>query len=79
MSTFATLARARLTHLGMTQTELARRLGYTQPATIHTYLTGEKEPGERMIYRWARALECSPRDLLPDEAPARQVSSVKKG
>lgn len=69
MSTFANLALARLKAIKMTKTELARRLGYTAPATLHTYFTGETEPGETMIYRWAQALECSPRDLIAERVP----------
>ena len=67
---FASLARARLKQLGLTQQDLANRLGYKTQGGVSSYLTGRRTPTLTVVYAWARALECSPRDLVPEEAPA---------
>ena len=67
--TFANLARGRLKELGLTQVQLAERLGYSTQGSVSAYLTGRKSPTLTTVYAWARALECSPRDLVPEVAP----------
>lgn len=74
-ATFATLARARMHALGLTQQQLADRMGILQP-NIGKYLSGRHQPGLDLILRWAQALECSPRELVPLRAQAGPSASA---
>jgi len=68
--TFGSLVRARLYAMGrMSQSELARRMGYSGSGSINCYIVGRSTPGLDLIMRCAAALECSPRDLVPRFAP----------
>ena len=54
--------RARLAEVGMTQTELARRIGITQ-STVASLLSG-KSQGSKHLHLIARVLETTPAFLL---------------
>lgn len=55
-STFAQALAAHLESRGLTQRDLAIRLGVTDGMVSH-YLTGRREPGEKLMKRIADALE----------------------
>lgn len=67
-TTFAELARTRMKELGLTQQKLADRMGQLQP-NVGKYLTNKHQPSLDTIMKWALALECSPRDLVPAQVP----------
>jgi len=52
---FLDIFRARVKQLGLTQTELARRVGTSQP-TIANYLNGRKHPTLPVVERICREL-----------------------
>ena len=57
--------RRRREELRLSQAEIARRVG-TTPQAISLWELGERRIRAEFLERLARALECSPRDLLPD-------------
>lgn len=63
MSVFASLLRERLKAAGLTQSELARRIGVPQ-RTLGHYFVGRSEPNFAVLLRLCEALSCSPNDLL---------------
>jgi len=62
----------RIGQLGITRSDLARRLGVT-PAVIGQTLNEDRSPREATVHRWARALETSPEWLLGHDAGAAPV------
>lgn len=63
---FCENVRNRVSELGISQAELARRMGVS-PQYVWSYLTGSKEPGLSVVGRFADALGCRPFDLLVEE------------
>jgi transcriptional regulator with XRE-family HTH domain len=61
---FCERVKARRKELGLTQVDLAERLGMSQPAYAQIEM-GRFEPGINQVYRVAAALESTPHDLLP--------------
>ncbi len=59
------LARARREELGLTQDELAKRLGIQQ-ASLSRLESGEREPRIAFLRRWARELGVEPSALIAD-------------
>jgi len=47
---------------GLTQQELARRTGFTQPR-ISDYMTGKKAPGDTSLLKLAEAMDMDPAEL----------------
>ena len=65
MSSLAQNIRARRKALGLTQAQLAGRLGIPQ-SCISRIERGRRDlTVTGTLPRWARALECAPADLLP--------------
>lgn len=62
-----TLARA-LDERGLTQSDLARTLGVTQP-TISDYVNGKKTPSRKNLEHLIRLLDLAPGDLMAPAAP----------
>lgn len=51
----------------LTQEEVARRLGHKRPAPVSLIeRPNDKVPKAKTIVRYAKALECQPRELLED-------------
>lgn len=62
---FCERVKARRKELGLTQAELAKRLGMTQPSYAQIEM-GRFDPGLfKQVYRLAAALETTVHDLLP--------------
>ena len=61
---FCERVKARRKELGLTQVEMAEKLGMTQPAYAQVEV-GTRAPGFHVIYRVAAALETTVHDLLP--------------
>lgn len=61
---FCERVKARRKELGLTQVEMAEKLGMTQPSYAQIEM-GRREPGLMQIYRVAIALETTVHDLLP--------------
>lgn len=61
---FGTLVRTKRYALGLTQMKLAEYVGCSLQA-IGNIERGEANPSLIMLYRLAKALEISPKDLLP--------------
>jgi transcriptional regulator with XRE-family HTH domain len=66
--TFGERAMAKIVSLGLTQMDVAQRLGVTQ-TQISRLINGGHQPGFGQIMLWAIALECSPHDLIPAVVP----------
>jgi lambda repressor-like predicted transcriptional regulator len=62
---FADRVRQLMQQLGMTQEQLARETGITQPA-VSNILTRAARPQRRTVQRFATALGVAPSDLWPD-------------
>ncbi|MFO0939869.1 MAG: helix-turn-helix transcriptional regulator [Pirellulales bacterium] len=61
---FCERVKARRKELGLTQAEMAEKLGITQPS--YAYIeAGRREPGLNQMCRLASALETTVHDLLP--------------
>lgn len=66
---FCRLVKARRNELGLTQAQVAERLGITRSA--YAYIeTGKFEPGLNQVIRVAKALEATARDLMPESSEA---------
>ena len=61
--------------LGLTQEELARRLGYKDKSAINKIELNKNDINQDKLVRFAKALECDPNDLL--EKPSHQVYATK--
>jgi transcriptional regulator with XRE-family HTH domain len=67
---FCESVRSRRRELGLTQLDVAERLGISQPAYSEIE-SGKVEPGLRQMFRVASALETSVHELLPVTVAAR--------
>lgn len=70
--TFCNNVKVRRQSLGLTQHDVARKLGVSQP-TYAAIEAGRREPGLETIARVAKALSISPAELLV-ETPAQAVA-----
>lgn len=61
---FCERVKARRKELGLTQVQMAERLGMTQPSYA-AIESGKAAPGFHQLYRLASALETAVHDLLP--------------
>lgn len=81
--TFGQRVRARREELGLTQEELATRLGYKSKSSINKIETGINNLPMSKVARFARALEIDP-DLLmgwgdePEESPQYDLTDREK-
>lgn len=64
-----TLARRRREELGLTQSQLAERLGIWQ-GSLANWELGKREPRSTELRAWARALQLDPGDLLSEPETA---------
>lgn len=65
--------RVRLEELKMSQTELAKRMGYANRSSVNKIVTGRKV-SQKVIARLAEALEVTPAYLIGwDESPEEQA------
>lgn len=55
--------------LGLSQTDLAERLGFSTPQVVSRYECGDQDPRLTTLLRLARALDMPLADLLAEEAP----------
>lgn len=62
---FGRLVARRRSQLGLSQTELAERLGFASPQMVSRYERGEQEPRLSALFRLADALDVGVVDLLP--------------
>lgn len=69
--------RARARELGLSDSEVARRLGLSQPRYAH-YVSGVREPDFATFARICRALGISPNDALGFEVRPRQPDEVER-
>jgi transcriptional regulator with XRE-family HTH domain len=74
-NSFASLVLERCKELNLKQKHLCERLKQSQ-STVSTYMRGVSQPGWEQIMFFAVALECSPRDLVPDQVPAEYVEML---
>jgi transcriptional regulator with XRE-family HTH domain len=74
---FAALVWARCDALNLKQKHLCERLRISQ-STVSTYMRGVCQPGWEQIMAFAVALECSPRDLVPERVPAEYVDKLSQ-
>lgn len=56
--------RLRREELGLTQTDLAKRLGYKSRVSVCTVETGKEDLTTERVRQYAKALNCSPADLM---------------
>lgn len=63
--------------LGITQSEVARRSGISQP-TISDLEAGVAKPRNTTVEQLAKALECDPLDLDPGYAPGRRRERTRR-
>lgn len=64
MSDIGKKIKLRREQLGITQEELAKKLGYTSRTTINKIENGTNEVRQNMVEKFAQALQCSPLYLL---------------
>ena len=69
--------RVRARELGLSDSEVARRLGLSQPRYAH-YVSGVREPDFGTFARICRALGTSPNEVLGFEAQPRQLDEVER-
>ena len=69
--------RARARELGLSDAEVARRLGLSQPRYAH-YVSGVREPDYATLARICRALMMSPNEALGFEAQPMQPDEVER-
>lgn len=62
-SAFCRNVRGRMSSLGITQTELARRLD-VDPSYVSQILNGHRRPGLDSLESFAKALKTDPADLI---------------
>ncbi len=56
--------RQRRLELGMTQTDLAHKMGYTSKVSISSVERGKEDLSTERVRRFAEALLCTPADLM---------------
>lgn len=66
-SDFVRRVRERLEALGMSEAELAKRLGYRSRGTVNHWMHGESSPPVRELKRIAKALECRACELVLED------------
>lgn len=71
------LLRARARELGLSDAEVARRLGLAQPRYAH-YVSGVREPDFATFARICRALAMSPNEALGFEVRPERTSEVER-
>jgi len=64
MSTIGEKIRERRIELGMTQEELAKRVGYTSRSTINKVEMSQRDVTHSMIIKYAQALHTTPSYLM---------------
>lgn len=62
--------------LGLTQEELAKRLGYKDKSAINKIELNKNDINQNKLVRFAKALECDPNDLL--ETPSHNEHAKKE-
>lgn len=67
--------RSRARQLGLSDAEVARRLGLSQPRYAH-YVSGTREPDYATFARICRALAISPNEALGFEATADRIDEI---
>lgn len=74
--TIADRIRARRIELGMTQDELARKIGYKDRASITRIESGERRIKQDMVVPLSKALELSPAQLLGWDAESEELEGT---
>jgi len=67
--------RARRLELGMTQQELADKLGYTSKSSIGKIENGNQELPMKLLKKVAKALQISPQDLIEWKDPEAEEAA----
>lgn len=62
--------------LGMTQTELAEKTGYTNKSSIASIESGKVDLPQSKILEFAKALDCTPAQLMGWDDPEHKVFDV---
>ena len=62
--------------LGMTQADLAKKLGYKSKSSINKIENGSRKMPRKMLLRFADALLCTPSDLTEDIIGKFEVEMV---
>lgn len=63
---------------GITQEDLAKKVGYKSRSSIAKIETGDSDPSQRMLLKIATALDVSPAELL-DESTEEPENPPKQG
>lgn len=67
------------TNLGLTQEELAYKIGYKSRATVNKIESGEREITQSMIVKFANALHVTPSVIMGwEEMPAKKEGEIEK-
>ena len=77
MNNLSKNVKSRMRDLGLTQKELAEKVGTTQ-VTIHRIITGKVTKTARLV-ELAKALECSTDELLTNGSKTSFISNVEEG
>ena len=75
--TFGERVRQRREELGLSQDELARKLGYRSRSTINKIELGKNDIGQSKIIAFAKALETTIDYLLGDSDNCREYSEIE--
>ena len=67
--------RSRRIELGMTQEELAHKLGYKSKSTINKIELDHHDVSQSKLIKLAEALECSPTYFIEDDEPSVDISN----
>ena len=65
--------RKRRLELGLTQEELAKRMGYKHKSSINKIELNVNDVNQTKLQKFAKALECDPNDLL-DNVPHNDIN-----
>ena len=63
---------------GMSQEELAKKLGYKGRSAINKIETGVNDMPREMVVKCAQALGCSPLDLFVEKGPGVEITYYSK-
>lgn len=67
------------TNLGLTQEELAYKIGYKSRATVNKIESGEREITQSMIAKFASALHVTPSVIMGwDDMPTKKEGEIEK-
>ena len=69
---FVEAVRDRMAELGLSQSDLARRLDVT-PSYVSQMLSGHRRPGLDSLEDFAKALEMQPSDLVREKSVAKSA------